>query len=106
MFNNKIVKIVGNTIGVYLLIKILLTIVMYIWAMVEVPPLPIINPQTPGSLLTLLDTIVIYAVEIAVIGLIVKYLAPIKCPTCPPSVNEAPKAAVKKPARSTKSKKK
>jgi hypothetical protein len=81
MFNNKTVKIAGYVIGAYLLLKMVLTIIMYIWALFEVPPMPIINPEAPGALITLLDTIAIYAIEIIVVGLLVKYMvAPAKFP--------------------------
>ena len=101
MFNNKTVTITGYIIATYLLLKMLLTIIMYVWAMVDVPPLPIINPESPGALLTLLDTIAIYAVEIVLVGLIVKYMvAPVKGATdsscvCPP-VKAAPRKIAKK----------
>lgn len=101
--NNKIVKITGYVIGGYLLLKIVLTVVMYIWALFQVPPVPMINPEAPGALLTLLDTVAIFAIEILAVGILVKYMiSPIKCPTCPPCTCPTKRAPAKKPARKSK----
>ncbi|MFC1748431.1 hypothetical protein ACFL2V_06445 [Pseudomonadota bacterium] len=106
MFHQKTVKLVGHLVAAYLLIKILLTVVMYVWALFGIPPLPIINPEAPNSLLALGDTIAIYIIEIAVVGLVVKYLGDkASCPSCPPCVCPTTKAA-KKPAKKRSTKKK